>query len=133
MFVRIAYPNTLREMLDDVSTIAPHRFSSSPAVDVLEQEQAYVIVAEVPGFRKEDLKINLEQQVLTLSGERNDEQRSANVRLKLNEIGARSFSRSFRFGSDVDGENISARLENGILTVTVPKAASAKPRTISIQ
>jgi HSP20 family protein len=133
MYIRVLQPNSFERTLPEFSTLTPRWIQKRPAIDVLEGDHEYTLVAELPGYRKEELTINLEDNILTLSGERKNEERPEEVKVRLNEIGAPSFSRSLRFGSDIDAKQISAQLENGILTVKVPKAESAKPRTIAIQ
>lgn len=132
MVVRVIRPSSMEALSNEFSTITTHPTQKRPALDVLEREHDYKLVAELPGYRKENLKISFEEGVLTLSGEQKSEEQSDIVRVRLNEIGTHSFSRALRFGGDIEAEKISAHLENGILTVTVPKADSAKPRTIAI-
>ena len=104
----------------------------TPAVDVRESEEAFVFTAELPGLGKDDVEITVEDSILTLSGERlfAGEKEEKNYRRIERSYG--SFSRSFTLPSAVDAGRISATFENGLLTVTVPKAEQAKARKIAI-
>ncbi|HKP27914.1 MAG TPA: Hsp20/alpha crystallin family protein [Gemmatimonadales bacterium] len=88
-----------------------------PAVDVTEDEQGVQIVAEIPGYKPESVKVAIENRVLTMSGEK------ANG----------SFKRSFTVPAAIDTDRIEASVEHGVLTVTLPKAEQAKPREIPVQ
>ncbi len=103
-----------------------------PAVDVRESDEAFVFTAELPGIGKDEVDITVEDSILTIKGERrfNEEDEEKNYRRIERAYG--SFSRSFRLPSAVDAERIAAVFENGLLTVTVPKAELAKARKISI-
>jgi len=103
-----------------------------PPVDIQETEDAYKLQAELPGLTKDDINITLENNVLRLSGERKfekDVQKESYHRIERT-YGA--FSRAFALPQQVEADGVEAAFENGILTVTVPKAEQAKPRKISI-
>ena len=104
-----------------------------PAVDVTENSAETVIVAELPGVKKEDVKIAFEKGVLTISGEWKHSQASEGTSRLWNELRRGSFTRSFEIGHDANAEGISAELADGILRVVVPKAEQAKPRTIAVR
>lgn len=124
-----------------------------PVVDIHEDENSFIIDAELPGLSKENVKINFQDDTLTITGERRyqrdsqpqaapaegeDEQpaagaqqnRSTNVHRMERSYG--KFIRSFTFPKAVNADGIAASFENGILSVSVPKAEAAKPRQISI-
>lgn len=134
MLVRFDYPGTLNSFLDGV---AADDYSSGisiyPSMDVVENEHASVVVAELPGVKKEDLKISFENNILSISGERKPFEIPQDAHVLLNEISVREFNRVVRFSHKIDGENIAAELENGVLRVTVPKAESARSRTIEVK
>jgi HSP20 family protein len=134
MLVRFDYPGTLEGLLDEF--FAPEvqtPFRVYPAVDVAEHENEWTVVAELPGVKKEDLKITFENGVLTISGERKPYEIPQDARIWLNEMRVRQFSRSVSLGAEVDAERISAELQNGMLKVVVPKAEYARPRTIEVK
>lgn len=88
-----------------------------PAVDVSEDEQAIRLTAEIPGYNPESIKLSLENQVLTMSGEK---------------PGA-TFERRLTVPNSVDTDRIEARVEHGVLTITLPRAEQAKPREIPVK
>jgi HSP20 family protein len=106
--------------------------SYSPAMDIAEQENEYLLVLETPGVKKEDVKLNVEENVLTISGERKNHQLPEKASWIRNEIAAGSFMRTVKLSKNIDVEKISAELNDGILKITLPKAEAAKPRTINI-
>ena len=101
-------------------------------VDVVETEDGYEFTADLPGLTKKDVQITLDNNVLTLSGERSArEEKEENTVRRTERLHGR-FSRSFRLPYRVSGEEAKARFKNGVLTLTVPKAPDAKARTIEI-
>ncbi len=104
-----------------------------PPVDILEQPDAIRITAEVPGVKPEDVKISLENNVLTIHGTKEQvaEERTERVHRYERTYGA--FERSFTLPTTVDANNIKATYEHGVLTVTLPKVEKAKPRQIAVQ
>jgi HSP20 family protein len=103
-----------------------------PAVDIKETEEAYVIHAELAGLKKDDITITLENNVLRLSGERRFEKKESKDNFHRIERAYGSFSRAFTLGSGVAPDKVKAEFEDGVLTLTVPKAEETKPRKISI-
>ena len=104
-----------------------------PPVDVTEDTDHVRVAAELPGVKPEDVKITLENNVLTIRGEKNQETRSETERVQRYERSYGLFERSFAVPSTVDAEHIGASYENGVLTVTLPKAERAKPRAIEVK
>lgn len=109
------------------------RHELMPRTNILESDQDYRIVADLPGVRNEDLDISLEDEVLTIKAERDlqvPEEYKARRRELVNKA---TFRRSFDLGASVDADKISASLDRGILTVTLPKAEKAVPRRIEVK
>jgi len=106
--------------------------SAYPALDLVEKENETVVVAELPGVKKEGIKITFENNVLTISGSRQPNEIGEKANFILNELRSGDFSRSIKFGQDVDTTKMSAEMNNGILTITLPKAESVKARVINI-
>jgi HSP20 family protein len=105
-----------------------------PSVDVVENDDSYQIMAELPGIKMEDLNINLADNVLTVKGEKKrevSEEKKANY--YWTECCYGQFQRSFTLPSSVDAEKVKANLDNGVLTITLPKAEQAKAREIPIK
>jgi HSP20 family protein len=103
-----------------------------PPVDIQENGDAYLFHAELPGMSKEDIHITLENSVLRLSGERKFEKDAKKENYHRVERTYGTFTRTFTLPTQVDPEKVQAAFENGILTITVPKAEQAKPRRIAI-
>lgn len=104
-----------------------------PACDVFEDKDAVKIVAEVPGVRPEDVKISLENNVLSVRGEKKQQAEEKTERVHRYERSYGSFERSFSLPSSVDPERIAASYAHGILTVSIPKAERARPREIPVK
>jgi HSP20 family protein len=104
-----------------------------PACDVFEDQTAVKIVAELPGVKPEDVKLSLENNVLTIRGEKKQEAEERTERVHRYERSYGSFERAFVLPSTVDGDNISAQYQNGVLSVIVPKAERARPREIPVR
>ena len=104
----------------------------TPALDLHQDKDALFVHAELPGMRKEDVTLSLHDGVLTLSGERRPAQADDARTTVRNERFFGRFERSITLPAPVDATRVSASYENGILTVTLPKAEAAKPRQIEI-
>lgn len=103
-----------------------------PPVDIQENADAYLFHAELPGLTKEDIHITLENNVLRVSGERKFEKDAKKENYHRVERTYGTFTRTFTLPTQVEADKVMAAFENGILTVTVPKAEQAKPRRIAI-
>jgi HSP20 family protein len=104
----------------------------TPAVDLFQDKDSVLLRAELPGLRREDIHVSLHEDVLTLSGERREE-KNADERGNLrSERFFGRFERRFTLPVRVDGNRVAAHYEDGILTVTLPKAEEAKPRQIEV-
>ena len=105
----------------------------TPRTDLVETPEAYRIELDVPGINRDAIHINFQDDRLTVSGERTNEIREEDEeRVRVERVFG-SFFRSFTLPSTVNAEAISAAHENGVLTITVPKAEESKPRRIEIQ
>jgi HSP20 family protein len=102
----------------------------TPALDLYHDNNNIVAVVELPGMRKEDIEISLQDGTLTISGERKDE--TANEDAARSERFTGKFRRSVTLPTRVDVNKLSASYQDGILTVTLPKAEEAKPKQIQI-
>jgi HSP20 family protein len=103
-----------------------------PAIDITEDDDEYVVTAELPGSRKEDVTLELHEGVLTLRGEKRNEREEKKEQRRYVERSYGSFSRSFTLPPNVDPDRISASFKEGVLSITLPKTPEAKPRTVSI-
>jgi HSP20 family protein len=103
-----------------------------PPVDIAEDKDRLVLTAELPGFQKDQIEVQLEGGVLTLRGERKfeDEKNGRNFHRVERSYG--QFVRSFTLPNNVDRENVKANFANGLLEIMIPKREEAKPRQIQI-
>ncbi len=107
--------------------------SWSPACDIFEDKESVKIVAELPGVKPEDVKLSLENNLLTIRGEKKQEAEERSERVHRYERSYGAFERSFVLPSTVDGDKIAAEYQNGVLTVLVPKVERARPREIPVR
>jgi len=104
-----------------------------PAFEVKETNEAFVLKADVPGVAEAELDIAVHNSILTVSGTRHAEERKEGDSFALYERQYGSFSRSFSLPDTADGERVEAKLDNGVLTLTIWKKAEAKPRKIALK
>jgi HSP20 family protein len=120
----------VREFLTDNSVSNP---SSAPAVDIAEYENESVVTMELPGVKKEDINLSLENGWLIVKGERKNHQDPEVKKILHREIATEPFTRSLRLPHRIDADGIAAGLENGMLRITLPKAQEVRPRIINIK
>ena len=104
-----------------------------PAMDIVETDDHFVLRADLPGLTDGDVDLSLEENVLTLSGERKAEHEERGEGFYRVERATGTFSRSLTLPDGVDGDAIAARFENGVLEVRIPKPEQRKPRKLQIQ
>lgn len=105
----------------------------APACDLSERESEFLIKADLPGVRKEDVKIQVEGNTITISGERLEESEEGDSKKHRSEAFYGSFLRSFSLPQKIDEEKVSAQFKEGVLRVTIPKSKEEQSRTIKIQ
>jgi HSP20 family protein len=103
-----------------------------PRVDISETESEFLVTADLPGVETEDVAINFEDDTLIVSGERKQESTTEETNFYRTERIYGRFSRSFTFPKGIEVNKISAKFDNGVLRVSVPKTAESKPRKIKI-
>ena len=114
----------------DAAPLAPAAFT--PRLDVKESDAEYVVTAELPGLEEKDVEISLEDDVLTIRGEKRAEHTDENAGYKHVETVTGRFERRLALPTEVDAESVSATSKNGIITITLPKRAEAQPSTHTI-
>ena len=128
----------LNRMLDEAFTIWPQAGGNAitsawlPPTDVCEDQNGLQITMELPGVRAEDVKLSLENNVLTVRGEKRQETEQRVERMHRDERSYGMFERTFALPSTVDPDKIQARHENGVLLIDIPKAERARPREIAV-
>jgi len=122
-----------QERLERLS--AHHPDSWTPPIDVYETDDRYVIAAELPGLVREDVELALEDSRLTIRGQRTDRTAASGQVMHFHQVerGHGAFARTFEFASKIATEAVHADLTNGVLTVTLPKAAPPPPRKIEVR
>lgn len=135
---RSNYP-TLSDFLEDLWDERDLTLGSSkitmPAVNVTETDDQFLIDVAAPGFEKNDFNINVENNVLTISSEKQSEEKQDGERISRREYSYGSFQRSFNLPITVDTDKIKANYENGVLKISIPKREEAKakpPKQIKI-
>lgn len=129
----------LNQMLDQAFTAWPFTNGSQdlatgwiPATDIVEVAEGLQVVLELPGLRPEDVKITLENYVLTIRGEKKQAVEE-NSRVHRYERSYGAFERSFTLPNTLDPDRVAATFEHGVLTISIPKAEKARPREIQVK
>ena len=99
-----------------------------PSVNIKESDEAFMVEVAAPGLDKKDFKIEVHNNLLTISSEKQEENEAKNGNYTKREFSYQSFCRSFTLPATANGDNISAGYDKGILTVTIPKKEEAKPK-----
>lgn len=118
--------------LESIMDQAFEQKTSWPRINLVEAESKFILTAEVPGLGEKDVKVTLDQEVLTISGERKLQALEGHW-AHQQERNSVSFSRSLSLPCRVNADSTTATVKNGILTVTMEKAAEAMPRQIVVQ
>jgi HSP20 family protein len=122
------------QFFNDVEGSAPAtRVGFTPAIDVIEERDAYLLRAELPGVSKDEILIEVKDNRLTLSGKKTTVLSGEQGRYRYFESRQGAFSRSFELPRNVRSEAIEAKHDQGVLTLTLPKVEEAKPKAIPIQ
>jgi len=129
---------TLREEINRFFDLSDNGSSDvfnswAPALDIYEDKDALIVTAEIPGMKKEDIDISLQDGVLTVSGERKNEKKYEGSETSRSERFFGRFQRSVSLPKKVDADHVKASYKDGILTINLPKAAEAKPRQIEVK
>ena len=131
--------NAVDRMFDEMFNFAPRRAANcgcnSPAVNIEESKDDVKLTFEVPGMDKDDIKVTIKERVLTISGERTEQEKSEkkeDVNYIVSEIYSGSFRRSFTLPKTVDAESVKADYRQGLLSVSLDKIPEVMPKEIEI-
>ena len=113
--------------------VKPYAGSAYPKVNVYEYEDKIGIVAEIPGLNKKQLNVEVEEGVLTISGDKHSTFNDDGAKVIRRELKQSSFKRSFELGELLNGEDISASFKDGILSVSIPKTEPEKPKKHAVK
>ena len=126
--VETAFPDVAKTV-----GVKPFQGTAYPKVNVYEYDDKVGIVAEIPGLDKKQLNIEVEQGVLTISGDKHGIHKEDGAKVLRRELKASSFKRSFELGELLDGDNISANFKDGVLSISVPKIEPEKPKKHTVK
>lgn len=104
-----------------------------PKVNVIEKDEAFHLEAETPGMTQKDVSVEFHNGVLTLKGEWQKNSQTDKSDYRIREFSKQSFARSFRLSDQIDPEQVIAKMDQGILKITLPKKEQAKPKKIEIK
>ena len=113
--------------------VKPYGNTAYPKVNVYEYDDKIGIVAEIPGLNKKQLNVDVEEGVLTISGDKHSAFENDGAKVLRRELKQSSFKRQFELGELLDGENIKASFKDGILSVSVPKVEPEKPKKHTVK
>lgn len=144
--VRRSFVNPFAELQREIDRVFDHAWQQNEAnghgnggggltanypVDIREHDHTVTVEAELPGFKRDDINVTLEQGVLTITAERKPEEQPGHAH--IHERRYTRVTRSFRLGAAVDETKVEARLEDGVLKLTLPKREELKPRKIEVK
>jgi HSP20 family protein len=116
------FSRMLENFLTDVPSIFRSDFTeTTPAINVMEKDDSYLVEVAAPGLKKEDFKVNLDNDILTISSEKEIKTENRDGRFTKKEFSYSSFERSFTLPNTTEAEKIEAKYENGILGIKIPK------------
>ena len=113
--------------------VKPFSGTAYPKVNVYEYEDKVGIIAEIPGLDKKDLKIDVEDGILIISGDKHGLFDDSGAKVLRRELKGSSFKRQFELGEQLDGEKIKASFKDGLLSVDIPKVEPTKPKKLSVK
>ena len=113
--------------------VRPYAGSAYPKVNVYEYDDKVGIVAEIPGLDKKQLNVDVEEGILTISGDKHSVFESDGAKVLRKELKESSFKRSFELGELLDGDSIKANFKDGVLSIEIPKTAPEKPKRHSVK
>ena len=119
------------EVINQVG-VTPYSNSAYPKVNVYEYDDKVGIVAEIPGLSKKQIKVDVEDNILTISGDKHSVWDDAKAKVLRRELKQSSFKRSFTLGELLDGDDISANFKDGVLSIEIPKSVPEKPKKHSV-
>ena len=126
--IETQFPNVVQQV-----GVKPYQGTAYPKVNVYEYDDKIGLIAEIPGLKKKQLDIEVEDGVLTISGDKHNVWDDAKAKILRRELKQSSFKRSFELGEQLDGDNISASFTDGILSISIPKLEPEKPKKKSVK
>lgn len=130
--VQESFDRLFNEFMNLKKTNGLQEFGFSPSCEIAEEGNNYVMTFDLPGVKKDQVKVEADNDQLTIRAERKDEKKSESKKKYLSEVYYGSYARTFTLPGPVDEKKIQAKFENGVLTVTVPKTESLKAKQIPV-
>ena len=118
-------PNVFERLIDDNLFFDYDNNNWTPSVDINESSDTFIIKADLPGIKKSDIEVKIEENVLILNAERKIDKTNVNEKYHFSERRSGTFSRSFKLPKSVKEEKITADFDNGVLSIIIPKAEDA--------
>lgn len=112
--------------------LSKENYRWNPVADVLENDDAFMIKVELPGLDKDQINVDVKENILTIKGERTDENEVKNDKVYQRERFQGKFQRAFSLPSTVEADKIEAEFVDGLLKITIPKAPKEKPKQITV-
>ena len=113
--------------------VNPYQGSAYPKVNVYEYDDKVGVVAEIPGLDKKQIKVEVEEGILTISGDKHSVWEEDGAKILKKELKESSFKRSFTLGDLLDGDNINANFKDGILSISIPKIEPKQPKVTNVK
>jgi len=113
--------------------VNPYQGSAYPKVNVYEYDDKVGVVAEIPGLDKKQIKVEVEEGILTIAGDKHSVWEEDGAKVLRKELKASSFKRSFTLGDLLDGDNINASFKDGILSISIPKIEPKQPKVTNVK
>ncbi len=126
--VETQFPDVVKQV-----GVKPYAGSAYPKVNVYEYDDKVGIIAEIPGLNKKQLSVDVEDGVLTISGDKHSSFDNDGAKVLRRELKQSSFKRQFELGELLDGDNVSANFKDGILSVSIPKIEPETPKKHSVK
>ena len=126
--IEAQFPNVVQQV-----GVKPYQGSAYPKVNVYEYDDKIGIVAEIPGLNKKQLNVEVEEGILTISGDKHNTFENDGAKVLRKELKQSSFKRSFELGDLLDGDNIYANFKDGVLSVSIPKTEQEVPKKHSVK
>jgi HSP20 family protein len=126
--VETQFPDVVKQV-----GVKPYQGSAYPKVNVYEYDDKVGIVAEIPGLDKKQLDVEVEEGILTISGDKHGVWEEEGAKVLRRELKASSFKRSFELGELLDGNNIKANFKDGVLSISIPKIEPEKPKKHTVK
>ena len=119
--------------INETVGVNPFGNTAYPKVNVYEYDDKVGVIAEIPGLDRKDLKVDVEENTLTISGDKHGLFDEVKAKVLRKELKHSSFKRSFELGELLDGENIKANFKDGLLSIDIPKKEPEKPKVTSVK